>query len=392
MSLASHPDTLNLAGLEYRVCTRCVMDTSDPEISFDESGVCNHCRYFDRVTLHEWHPDENDPNRLNQEVSRIKELGRGQEYDCILGLSGGVDSSYMAIKIAELGLRPLVVHVDGGWNSEIAVSNIERVVTHCGFELYTHVMDWEDMRDLQLAYLRAGVSNQDVPQDHAFFANLYHFAIENNIRTVLSGGNIATEAIFPASWHGSAMDAINLKAIHKKWGDGKLGFYRTISFWQYYLVYPFFRKMRVFRPLNLMPYNRDEAISELEEKCGYRPYGRKHGESLFTRFFQNYYLPEKFGFDKRRPHLSSLIVSGQMTREEAMAELEEPLYTNEELELDKEFFCKKLGISTDELAFYMSQPNKHYTDYANWDAYYSGMKRVQAGLERLLGRRVTAYS
>tara|TARA_B100001123_G_C14561183_1_gene730332 strand:- start:65 stop:490 length:426 start_codon:yes stop_codon:yes gene_type:complete len=141
-----------------------------------------------------------------------------------------------------------------------------------------------------------------------------------------------------------------------------------------------------------MPYNRDEAISELEEKCGYRPYGRKHGESLFTRFFQNYYLPEKFGFDKRRPHLSSLIVSGQMTREEAMAELEEPLYTNEELELDKEFFCKKLGISTDELAFYMSQPNKHYTDYANWDAYYSGMKRVQAGLERLLGRRVTAYS
>jgi aminotransferase len=368
------------------------MDTSDPHIRFDADGICNHCHGFEEETAPHWFPNSEGRRILEDRVATIRRRGKGQDYDCILGLSGGVDSSLLALRVAELGLRPLVVHVDGGWNSEVAVQNIEKVVTHCGFELHTHVMDWEEMRDLQLAYLRAGVSNQDVPQDHAFFANLYHFAIKNKIKTVLSGGNISTESIFPESWHGSAMDALNLRAIHRRWGTIPLRQYRTISFLQYYVHYPILRGMKVLRPLNYLPYCRSEAIAELESACEWRSYGRKHGESLFTRFFQNYYLPEKFGFDKRRPHLSSLIVSGQMTREGAIAALDEPLYDPTELRDDKDFFCKKLGIPLEEVDRLIAAPNAHYSDYANWDLRYAFMKKAQQRVEILLGRRVSAYS
>ena len=213
-----------------QTCTRCVMDTSDPLITFDAHGVCNHCNEFDAVTSKNWFPNEEGKQRWAAIVEQVKATGKGQEYDCILGLSGGVDSSYLAIKVHEWGLRPLVVHVDAGWNSELAVANIEAIVKYCNYDLHTHVVDWEDMRDLHLAYLRAGISNQDVPQDHIFFASLYHFATKNNIRYILSGGNLATEATSPEAWHGSAMDAINLKAIHRKYGEHKLKNYKTISF------------------------------------------------------------------------------------------------------------------------------------------------------------------
>jgi N-acetyl sugar amidotransferase len=368
------------------------MDTSDPEISFDDDGVCNHCCTFRNATVHSWFPNDEGARRLEARVAQIKEESAGKEYDCILGLSGGVDSSYLALKVRDLGLRPLVVHVDAGWNSETAVSNIEQVVRHCRFTLHTHVMDWDEMADLQLAYLRAGVANQDVPQDHAFFANLYQFAIKNGIRTVLSGGNIATESVFPEAWHGSAMDAVNLKAIHRKWGSRPLRHYRTISFSAYYLVYPLLKRLQVLRPLNFMPYSRANAIQELEASCGWRSYGRKHGESLFTRFFQNHFLPVKFGYDKRRPHFSSMILSGQMTREDAVSELDLPLYSADELKADREFFCKKLGITEARLDELMAAPNGHYSDYPNWDTRYARMKRMQAMVERALGRRVNAYS
>ena len=321
------------------------MDTSDPEISFNDSRVCNHCIKFDLVASQQWFPNEEGRCRWAGVADEIKVAGAGREYDCILGLSGGVDSSYLALKARDWGLRPLVVHVDAGWNSELAVANIERIVKHCSYDLHTHVVDWEDMRDLHLAYLRAGVANQDVPQDHIFFASLYHFATKNGIRYILSGGNLATEGIFPDAWHGSAMDAINLRAIHKRFGERPLKQYKTISFFDYYLWYPFVKKMRTVRPLNYMPYVKAEALVELQQTVGYKPYPRKHGESLFTKLFQNYYLPTKFGYDKRRPHLSSLIVSGQLTRLDALAKLEEPLYDAQELEIDIAYFCKKLRIS-----------------------------------------------
>lgn len=377
---------------DCRICSRCVMDTSDAEIRFDAEGVCNHCHEFDAVTQKNWFPDDEGARRLTQIIKRIRDDGKGKEYDCIIGLSGGVDSAYLALKAAEWGLRPLVVHVDAGWNSELAVANIESIIKHCNYDLHTHVVNWEDMRDLHLAYLRAGVSNQDVPQDHIFFASLYHFATKNGIRYILSGGNLATEGIFPSSWHGSAMDSINLKAIHNKFSERKLRNYKTISFFENYIWYPFVKRMRTIRPLNYMPYNKAEALLELEQAVGYKPYPRKHGESLFTKLFQNYYLPKKFGMDKRKPHLSSLIVSGQLTREEAIAKLDEPLYDPGELEIDISYFCKKLRISRQEFDDLMQVPIHHYTDFPNWDGRYQMLKRVQQVVQKILGRDIKVYS
>jgi N-acetyl sugar amidotransferase len=369
------------------------MDTSDPCISFDADGVCSHCHEFEEKTRKDWFPNEEGKDRLDQMIDQMRKRGRGKEYDCILGLSGGIDSSYMALKIKDWGLRPLVVHVDAGWNSELAVGNIEKIVTHCQYDLHTHVVDWEDMRDLQIAYLRAGISNQDVPQDHIFFSSLYHFAIDNNIQYILSGGNIATEGIMADSWHeGSAMDSINLKAIHRRFGGRKLRSYKTISFAQYYLYYPLIKKMRTLRPLNFIPYDKKMAVDELREAIGWRDYGRKHGESLFTKVFQNDFLVRKYGFDKRKPHLSSLIASGQMTREEALAEMAKPLYDPEEREIDLDFFCKKLRITRAEYEAFIDGPKSSYYDYDNWEGRYRMLKKIQFMVERLRGKRVGIYS
>lgn len=375
-----------------RVCSRCVMDTSDPEIRFDENGVCSHCTEFNSVTRRQWFPGSDGERRLHAILDDIKLAGRGKAYDCILGLSGGIDSSYLALKTLEWGLRPLVVHVDAGWNSELAVANIEKLVRHCGFDLHTHVINWEEMRDLQLAYLRAGVANQDVPQDHIFFSSLYHFAVRSKIRHILSGGNIATEGVFPSSWHGSAMDAINLRAIHRRFGERPLRHYRTISFFEYYFWYPTVRRMRTVRPLNYIPYVKADALKELVDSVGFKSYDRKHGESLFTKLFQNHYLPKRFGFDKRRPHLSSLIASGQLTRDEALSRLAEPLYHPLELQNDLDYFCKKLRITLSEYEGFMSAPIRHYSEFANYDRRYRALKRVQSLAQRLTGRRIANYS
>lgn len=375
----------------YQVCTRCVMDTSDPEITFNADGVCDHCRNFDAVTSKRWFPGPEGAGIWAEKLDTIKKAGAGNEYDCIIGLSGGIDSSYLALKAKDWGLRPLVVHVDAGWNSELAVSNIESVVKACNYDLHTIVIDWDEMRDLQFAYLRSSLANQDVPQDHAFFANLYQYAINNKTKYILSGGNIATESIFPTSWHGDAMDAINLKAVHRRFGTRKLKHYKTISLLDYYVIYPFVHGMRTVRPLNYMPYDKEKAIETLRA-TGWRPYGRKHGESRFTKLFQNYYLPEKFGFDKRRPHYASLVVSGQMTRDEALAALAEPLYDEKDLAADLAFFCKKLGITEAQFRQYMSEPNHHYTDFDNWDGRKRVIKVLQNAYRRLRGRDISVYS
>lgn len=351
----------------YQMCTRCVMDTSDPTITFDAEGVCNYCRYYDQVVVpSRWFPNAEGRRKLEAIVAEMKAAGKGKEYDCILGLSGGVDSAYLAyIAKEELGLRPLAVHVDAGWNSELAVKNIENIVKTLGIDLHTYVVNWEEVRDLQLAYLKASIANQDVVQDHAFFAKLYQEATQKGIRFVLSGGNYATESILPSSWGYNAMDAKQIRAIHKQFGTGKLKDYPTIGFLEYYLVNPYLRKMRVVRPLDYWPYNKAEALKLLEEKLGFRYYGGKHYESRFTKFFQGYYLPRKFGYDKRRAHLSSLIVSGQTTREAALAELEQPAYPPAELAEDLAFVSKKLGISEEELERLIQQPNKSFEDYPN---------------------------
>lgn len=376
---------------KYRMCVRCVMDTTDPTIEFDDAGVCSHCRDFENITKKQWFPNEEGRQKLENIVERIKSEGQGKDYDSIIGLSGGVDSSYLMLKTKELGLRPLVVHVDAGWNSEIAVHNIERLVKYTGFDLHTVVIDWEKMKALQLAYLKSGVANQDVPQDHSFFANLYQFATKNKIRYVLNGSNISTEAIFAKSWHHSNMDSINIRAIYKRYAGQNLTGFRTISFFEYYFLFPFVHQFRILYPLNFLPYDKEQALEELKEKVGYKEYGRKHGESIFTRFFQNHYLPKKFGYDKRKLHLSSMVVTGSMTREEALQRLEEPLYDPTQLRQDKEFVARKLGITLEELEGLINSPGNNYDKYANWDSLYSMMSRGRKVVQRLLGREIRPY-
>lgn len=379
--------------MQYQMCNRCVMDTTDPEITFDENGICNHCHYFDNEVLPHWYPNEEGIRRLEKIVEQIKRKGYGKEYDCIIGLSGGVDSTYMALKMYELfKIKPLVVHVDAGWNYEVAVQNIEKLVKYCKWDLHTHVMNWDEIKRLQIAYLHSGISNQDVPQDHAFFSSLYHFAVKNKIKYVLSGGNFATEAIFPKSWHYTAMDGKNLKAIFRQFGEGKLKDFKVMSFWEYYFYYPFIKKMKVIRPLNYMPYIRKEAMREMEEKFGWKPYGTKHGESVFTRFFQNYFLIERFGYDKRKPHLSSMILSKQITREDVLKEISKPSYDNHQLEIDREYFCKKLRLTGEELESLIRLPKRKATDFTSHAWLHKAIKLVQSIAQDIIKKRITNYS
>lgn len=377
---------------KYQVCTRCVMDTTDSEISFDQQGACNHCHEFDEVTSKRWFPNKEGKKKLEVIFNKIKQAGKNQEYDCIIGLSGGVDSSYLGLVMKDYGLRALVMHVDAGWNSELAVHNIELITKYGGYDLNTHVIDWQEIKDLQLAYLKAGISNQDAVQDHIFFASLYHFAVQKNIRYILSGGNIATESVFPKSWHHTAMDAINLKAIHKRFGKQKLKDYKTISFIEYFFYYPFIKDITVISPLNFMPYHKREALEVLKKKVGYKDYKHKHGESRFTKFFQNYYLPTKFNLDKRRPHLSSQILSDQISREQALEELQKPLYKEVELQEDKAYIAKKLCISVEEFDKLINEKSHNYSDYPNWDSKYKLMLKVKNLVEKVLGRNVKTYS
>ena len=347
----------------YQVCTRCILDTTDPSITFDDDGVCNHCNYFDNNIQPAWFPNEEGKAKLEEMLAEVKAYGKGKEYDCIIGMSGGIDSSFIAVKVVEWGLRPLVVHVDAGWNSELAVQNIEEITRRLGLDLVTHVVDWEEMKDVQLAFMRSNVANQDVPQDHAFFAALYSYAIKSDIKYVISGSNFATESILPQTWGYNAMDVKHLESIHKEFGTRKLKTFPRVSFFDFYFNFPMVRKMKVLAPLNFIAYDKEEAMNILERDWGWRYYGGKHYESRWTRFFQGYYLPYKFGYDKRKAHLSSLVVAGQLSREEAFEALKKPLYTGNELAEDKAFIAKKLGISEQELEELIHQPCRHYSEF-----------------------------
>ena len=352
------------------------MDTSDPEIFFDEKGFCNHCiNYY-----------ENQGKILNDNINKkkiysliktIKENKKNSNYDSIIGLSGGVDSSYMILKLHELGLNPLVVHVDAGWNTEGAVKNIENLIHYTKFDLKTYIVEWEEMKDLALAYLKSGVSNQDTPQDHLFTSVLFYYAKKEKIKFIFSGGNIATESVLPSSWQHAVMDSINLKAIHKRFGSKLLKTYKTTSFFEYYFYYPFVKQIRVIRLLNFYEYNKSKALKELVEKVNYKTYDKKHGESKFTKFFQNYILPKKFGYDKRKAHLSSLILNKQISRAEAVNQIKKPLYKKDELEIDKYFFCKKLGIEENFFENFMAKPRRKNNEFENWNKWIRLLKLIQ---------------
>ena len=354
------------------------MDTSDAEIRFDALGVCNHCLTFDMLARPHLQDTVAQQGKLAQIVDRIKRAGAGRSHDCVIGMSGGVDSSYVAVRAVELGLRPLAVHVDGGWNSELAVNNIENIVNQLGVELETVVIAWPEMRDLQLAFFKASVANCDIPQDHAFVASTFRTALSRGIRTILSGVNMATEFV-GTNWGHTFGDLRHLRAIHAQHGSIRLKTYPTFNHFQMAIWWPYARRTRQVPILNYMPYVKAEVKRLLMDKFGWRDYGGKHYESVLTKFFQAYYLPVKFGYDKRRIHLSSLILSGQITREDALAELSQPLYVDDQLVPDKEFIAKKLGVSAVELERILALPVRSH------DAYPTNTKMVKQ-VQAVLGR------
>jgi len=366
----------------YKICTDCVMDISDSMIIFNDKGVCDHCNTFYKYILPNWHTDERGHRELQVLVDKIRREGEGKDFDCIIGMSGGIDSSYLTyIAKEQLGLRPLVFHVDAGWNSQEAVNNIEKLVDKLGLDLYTEVINWDEMRDLQLAYFKSGVPHIDTPQDHAFFATMYKFAEQHKVKYILTGANLSTECIRnPIEWMYYQSDSIQLLDIHRQFGMHPLINFPVTSILRHKIYLPYIKGIRVVRPLNYIPYIKQDAIKLLIEKFGWQPYPQKHFESRFTRFYEGYWLPKKFGYDTRRVQFSSLILTGQMTRDEALAKLQHPAYDESTIAQDFEYIATKLGISVAELQGYMDAPNKTYRDYKSQEHTYALGSRVMKAL------------
>ena len=344
-------------------CARCIMDTSDdPNISFNEDGICNYCIEFEREKKQYVKEGKEGAQLMDETIKNIKEYGKTRKYDCLIGLSGGIDSSYVAYIAKQKGLRALCVHFDNGWNSELAVRNIQNIVTKLGFDLYTYVIDWEEFKDLQLAYLRASVIDIEVITDHAIYGTIYKIAKENDLKYILGGHNVVTEGILPPHWAFNIKDYINIKDIHKKYGKRQL---KTFPFVD--------RKMKKYitnsgvqfvNYLNWLPYNKNEAKKILLENLDWQDYGNKHHESIWTRFYQIYILPKKFGVDKRKAHLSTLICSGQLTKKEALAEISKPFYDEAFISREKDFVLKKLGLTEAEFQKILKEPIRSHWDFA----------------------------
>jgi N-acetyl sugar amidotransferase len=340
------------------------MDSSDPDISFDEHGVCNHCHHYDRVATKRLVPLSERAEVLKKTVEQIKRDGKGKPYDCVIGVSGGVDSTYVAYLTRELGLRPLAVHFDNGWNSELAVANIEKTLRTLRIDLQTYVVDWPEFRDLQLSFLKASTPDGEVPTDHAIVALLYQTAIRLNIKTILLGVNVASESIMPLKWGYGYSDFRYIKSVQKKFGSMPLKTYPHYSLPQLF-YYMKIKAVRLVPILDLVDYQKEEVMQLIQDKLGWIYYGGKHYESIYTRFYQSYVLPVKFGIDKRRAHYSNLVLSGQLTRPAAEAMLKVPPCSIEQSDQDKTYVIKKFGITDVQFSELMSLPLKNFMSYPN---------------------------
>lgn len=350
----------------FQQCTKCVLDTSDdPSVTFDADGVCDYCHTYDRRRRLFVDQGEDGRRALERLAENIKTSGRGRSHDCVAGISGGIDSTYTVYLAKQLGLRPLVVHFDNGWNTELAVKNIEQICNKLGFELFTYVVNWEEFRDLQLSYLRASVVDIEVPTDQGIFATLQHTAKKTDTRFILSGNNITTEGTMPKDWVWHKWDLLNLEAIHREFGSRPLKTYPMLGFWNR-IYYERFLHIQTVELLNFVPYVKEEAKAVLTNELGWRDYAGKHYESVFTRFYQGYILPKKFGIDKRKAHLSCLILSGQTTRDAALDELRSNPYTEDMQADDLEFVLKKLGLRKDEFDQIMATPPRAHLSYPSY--------------------------
>ena len=369
----------------YQRCTNCVMDTSDSAITFDEHGVCDFCNDFYQNIQPSWQDKLKDPDLLRRTAEQIKAASKGRKYDCIIGMSGGVDSSYLCYVAKELmGLNPLVYSVDTGWNLNVAVENIERIVKALDLDMYTEVVDWNEMKDLQLAFFKSQVPYQDTPQDHAIFAGLYNYAVKHGIQYVLTGANSATECIrSPVEWV-YMNDLKMIRDIHHKFGTRPLKTFPLCGMVKYRVYYPIFKGMKRVAPLDMVEYNKEKVKLFLQERFGWQPYENKHYENVFTRFYEGYYLPHKFGYDKRKCYFSNEILAGTMTREEALAELEQPPYDPQQMEEDKAYIAKKLGLTVEEFQTIIDGENKTFRDYRNsWGLIQFGTVVLRAlGVEK----------
>jgi N-acetyl sugar amidotransferase len=343
------------------------MDTSDTKITFDEKGVCDHCNDFYTSVKPNWYTDEKGRAKLEAVVAKIKKDGKGKDFDCILGMSGGVDSSYLLhLAVEELGLRPLVFHVDGGWNSELAVHNIQVMIDKLGLDLYTEVINWEEMKDFQLAFFKSGVPHLDIPQDHAFIATLYNFANKYNIKYILNGGNISTECVRnPMEFLYYGTDMAQIRDIRRQFSTNAMKSYPFSPVLKHKFYLKYIKGVNVIKPLNYMPYVKEDALKLLADTYGWTPYPQKHFESRFTKFYEGYWLPERFGFDTRRVQYSSLILTGQLSREDALEKISKPAYNPETIDEEFKYIATKLGINVDELKGYLTMPKNFYWDYKN---------------------------
>lgn len=343
------------------------MDTSDPEITFDERGWCDHCTNFYDNIQPNWHPGPKGEAALLRIAEQIREEGRGRDHDCIIGISGGVDSSYLTyIAKAKLGLRPLIFHVDAGWNSQQAVNNIEKLIEGLQLDLHTEVINWLEMQDLQFAFLKAQVAYADLPQDLAFFSALYEFAAKHSFKYILTGANYSTECVRqPLEWAYYGTDLTHVRDIHARFGRVALNTFPMSSIFRYKIYYRLFKGIRVVKPLDYIPYIKEDAVRELVEKFGWQTYAHKHYESRCTRFIESYWMPEKFGYDNRRAHFSSMVLTKQMTRDEALEKIATKAYDPATIEQDIEYFATKLGVTVPEFNAIMAGENRSWQDYRN---------------------------
>ncbi len=348
-----------------KVCSRCIMDETAKEITFDNNGVCNFCHNYDNVLVNDVHTGKGGEEKLEKLIEKIKLKGKNSRYDVLIGLSGGVDSSYVAYVIKKkYGLRAFAVHLDNGWNTELAVANVEQIVKRLDIDLSTHVLDWKEFRDIQTSFIKSSISNIEIPTDHAIWALLIKTAGKMKIPYIIAGNNVVTESIMPESWLYGSKDSKLIKSLHRQFGKVKMKTYPSLSTMDY-VDYLLIRGIRWVPILNYIPYNKAEAKQTLIDELGWQDYGGKHYESIFTRFFHAYYLPVKFGYDLRKSYLSALVCSGQISRDEALEEISKPPAPKEMLEQDRDYVIKKLGLSEDEFESILKAPKKTYADYPN---------------------------